>query len=268
MYKVSIITVCKNPGKGILKTLKSIEKQSYKNIQYIVIDGGSTDGTIEVLEKFKISGLINILIIESDNGIYSAINKGIKLASGDLVGIIHAGDSYTNDAILMAVNIFKEDGDSLSVLAGSMLLAYDDSYAKGGKVLGVPEDLSAIEKKMIFNHPSVFVKKRVYLDLGMYDESYKISADFAFLRKCFLMHERFRVSKNIFAIMSYGGISTRLSSALLIAKENHKVRFGNSGNALKCCVILVETFFLVISMLKSKLIIFFHTKMSRTLNGV
>jgi glycosyltransferase involved in cell wall biosynthesis len=261
MIKVTIITVCKNPGKEILKTLKSIERQKNSNIEYIVIDGYSSDGTIEILKKFKNSGLIDILIHEKDQGIYSAINKGIDLASGDLIGIIHAGDIYTSDAISSAVNIFQDFGGHLSVIVGAMLISYGDSSLLKDDLLEAPKDLSQIKNKMVFNHPSIFVTRNTYLKVGKFDETLRIAADFSFLRKCFLMNENFVISNDIFAVMSYGGISTKISSVFLIAKENYKVRFSYSRNIVNYYYLLNDIVLITLSILKIKFtILFFQLK--------
>ena len=101
MLKVSIITVCYNCNNTIENTLKSVFKQKYENIEYIVIDGLSNDGTIEIINKYK--SKIDKIVSEKDTGIYNAINKGIKLASGDIISLLHSDDVYTSDKIINEV---------------------------------------------------------------------------------------------------------------------------------------------------------------------
>ncbi len=98
MLKVSIITVCFNCENTIEKTLNSVLNQNYKNIEYIIIDGSSTDNTTKIINKYK--DKIKVMISEKDNGIYNAINKGIKLATGDIISLIHVNDIFTNYGVV------------------------------------------------------------------------------------------------------------------------------------------------------------------------
>src|SRR3989304_7517098 len=110
--KVSIITSVFNNKEFIEDCIKSVLKQTYNNVEYIIIDGGSTDGTIDVIKKYK--DTISKWISESDRGIYDALNKGIKLASGDIIGFLHADDFYAHNRVLetVALHITKHNVDS------------------------------------------------------------------------------------------------------------------------------------------------------------
>jgi glycosyltransferase involved in cell wall biosynthesis len=103
--QVSIVTVVLNDEKNIKKTINSVLNQTYLNIEYIVIDGGSTDGTLDVIEKYN--DKINYWISEKDGGIYDAMNKGILQSSGDVIGIINSGDSYNLNTIQLVVDSYK-----------------------------------------------------------------------------------------------------------------------------------------------------------------
>ena len=115
-YKISIITVVKNNEKTIEKAIKSVIEQSYKNIEYIVIDGKSNDNTIKILEKYK--NKIDILISEKDNSIWDAMNKGLSRASGDLVGFLNSDDYYYPNAIEIVNNYFSNK--DINFLFGSV----------------------------------------------------------------------------------------------------------------------------------------------------
>ncbi|SVE28349.1 uncharacterized protein METZ01_LOCUS481203, partial [marine metagenome] len=115
-YKISIITVVKNNEKTIEKAIKSVIEQSYKNIEYIVIDGKSNDNTIKILEKYK--NKINILISEKDNSIWDAMNKGLSRASGDIVGFLNSDDYYYPKAIEIVNNYFSNK--DINFLFGSV----------------------------------------------------------------------------------------------------------------------------------------------------
>ena len=99
--KISIVTVCFNSGLTIAKTFKSIDKQSYKNVEVIVIDGGSTDDTIEVVKSFE--NVVDVFVSEPDKGIYDALNKGLRLATGDVIGILHSNDFLASITVLEEV---------------------------------------------------------------------------------------------------------------------------------------------------------------------
>ncbi len=105
--KVSIVTVVYNRVKTIERAINSVLQQTYPHIEYIVIDGASTDGTVNVIDKFK--GEIDQIVSEKDKGMYDALNKGIQLATGDLVGILHADDEFTNETIIQkVVDVFQQ----------------------------------------------------------------------------------------------------------------------------------------------------------------
>ena len=114
--KISIITVVKNSSNTIEKTIKSVLAQEYKNLEYIIIDGGSTDGTLEIIKEYKKN--ISIFLTEKDNGIWDAMNKGIKLANGDLVGFINSGDIYYSNALETVNHYFVEN--KIDFLFGSV----------------------------------------------------------------------------------------------------------------------------------------------------
>ena len=114
--KVTIITVVKNDERFILRTLNSIEKQNYNNIEYIIIDGKSTDHTLSKIKSFKKKN--QIIISEQDLGIYDAMNKGIKLASGDIIGFCNSGDLIKKNGVSLIVNYFEENKDLDFLFAG------------------------------------------------------------------------------------------------------------------------------------------------------
>src|SRR4051812_3706421 len=104
---VSIITVCYNSGNTLRQTVESVLNQTYPDIEYIIIDGGSTDGTVDIIKEYAGRGIL--YLSEHDNGIYDAMNKGIKKASGDIIGILNSDDVYFNNSVIhKVVNEFKE----------------------------------------------------------------------------------------------------------------------------------------------------------------
>ncbi len=120
--KISIITVCFNSSKTIEKTFQSILNQTYTNIEHIVIDGGSSDSTVDIIKKYKKS--IARFVSEPDKGLYDAMNKGIKLASGDIVGILNSDDIYTDKKVLENVARFHEN-NNIEVSFGNIIQLTD-----------------------------------------------------------------------------------------------------------------------------------------------
>ena len=168
---VSIVTTCYNSEKTIEKTIKSVLNQTYKNIEYIIIDGKSTDDTLNIIKKYEpdFEGRIRV-ISEKDSGIYDAMNKGIALASGELVGIVNSDDYYEQDAV---ENVVKNFGiEKYQIIYGLLRC-----IKNGEEVSVVLYNHNFLHQQMI-PHPTCFITKKAYEDLGMYDCKYKSCADY------------------------------------------------------------------------------------------
>ena len=172
---VSIITVCFNSEKTIERTIKSVLEQTYKNLEYIIVDGKSTDKTLEIVEKYRplFKGRMKV-ISEPDQGIYDAMNKGICNASGELIGIINSDDYYETDTVENVVAAMKDE--DYQILYG-MLRVIKENEDTGVIVMPKHENL---ENEMLA-HPTCFVTKKVYSDFGMYDIKYRSCADHDFM---------------------------------------------------------------------------------------
>ncbi|MBK2094781.1 glycosyltransferase [Francisella philomiragia] len=180
--KFTVITVCYNSEKTIQKTLRSIKDQTYKNIEYIIIDGGSTDKTLEIINNYK--DIVDILISEPDNGIYDAMNKGIKLATGDYIGFLNSDDYYTND-IFEEYNIalIKEIVDY--IYSDTVFYNINKSWSCE---CDPPESFkfaNSLHKGTQFCHQTLYVKREVFNKVGLFDTSFKISADYDFFLRLF-----------------------------------------------------------------------------------
>ena len=204
--RISIITCVLNNSNLIKDSIKSFQTQIYKNKEHVIIDGGSIDGTVEVIKKFKNRNLI--LSTSSDNGIYDALNKGINLSSGDIVGILHSDDFYKDNKVLktIAETFKKTDAD---LVYGDLVYVNKKypfkvlRYWKAGKYF----------KKNLFNgwmppHPTVFIKRSVFNRIGKYKTNYKISSDYDFLVRVFRKKnvKKIYISK-ILVNMRIGGMS-------------------------------------------------------------
>ena len=171
---VSIITPCYNSEKTIEKTIKSVLNQSYKNIEYIIIDGASTDNTLNIIEKYVpfFDGRIQV-VSEKDEGIYDAMNKGINMAVGELIGIVNSDDYYEPDAVEIMVN--NMDDVPYQVVYGML------RYIKQGMEEKVVLYNHQYIRQQMITHPTCFISKKAYEDFGLYNCNYKSCADYELL---------------------------------------------------------------------------------------
>jgi len=202
MPLVSIITVCYNSVKTLEQTIQSVINQTYSNIEYVIIDGGSTDGTVDIIKKYE--DKIAYWISEPDKGIYDAMNKGIIKSTGEIVGILNSDDWYHRNAVSNAVFSFIEKkcdlvhGDIIRVsIIGEMIYLYPPDMNKQNIWHGT-----------IYRHPTCFVKKSVYENFGLYSTNYIIAGDYELLLRFHVANLNFCYNNNIIVYMRIGGIST------------------------------------------------------------
>lgn len=216
---VSIITVSYNSIGTISDTIKSVLAQTYPDIEYIIIDGSSTDGTIELINSFGKS--ISKFISEPDNGIYDAINKGIRLSTGNIVGIINSDDFfYDNNVIERVVGLFKEhdidavfgDAQFVDPIKTSKIVRYYSS-----KLF----DVGKFKYGFMPAHPSFYVKRELFEKLGYYKTNYKIAADFELLvRFLYINQIECKYLEMPFVSMRTGGISNKsIHNKYILNKE-------------------------------------------------
>lgn len=175
---VSIVTAVFNCARFLRGALQSVRCQTYRFIEHIVIDGGSTDGSVELLRRHD--GEIDYWLSEPDSGLYEAMNKGIRLARGGIVGILNADDRYAPDAVEWAVRALQ---DRTVGYCYGWLRLLDASGRPLGIVKPVPRDLfdSRILRETVVPHPTLFVRKSVYDCIGVFDPSLKLAGDFEFI---------------------------------------------------------------------------------------
>ncbi len=219
--QVSIITIVYNNKKFIADTIDSVLNQTYTNIEYIVIDGDSDDGTAEMIGSY--GNKITKFISEPDNGIYDAMNKGISVATGDIVGILNSDDIYIDEQVIeKIIHQFEEKIDCVFA---------DVVYIK-------PNNLDKIIRRYHskgFNpsqfaygqmppHPGFFVKRQIYKKYGVFRTDLKIAADFDILVRFLYLHKiRYRYLPEAIVKMRTGGISTSLSSLFINSVEKLRV---------------------------------------------
>jgi glycosyltransferase involved in cell wall biosynthesis len=206
--KVSIITVVLNNRLFIKDAIESVINQQHVNLEYIVIDGGSTDGSIDIINSYKNN--INTIISESDDGIYDAMNKGLKLATGDIIGFLNADDFYANTTVLhQVVNSFASN--SIEALYAD--LDYVSSMNKD-KVIRKWRSGAYNKHKFTLGwmppHPTFFVKKSVYQNFGGFNQKLRMAADYEImLRFLYVNNVTVFYLKQVIVKMRLGGQSNR-----------------------------------------------------------
>lgn len=202
---VSIITVVLNSYNTITRTIDSVSSQSYPEIEYIVVDGGSTDGTLEVINEREED--IDIWLSERDQGISDAFNKGIALASGEFVAILNADDWIEENHVEDSVKRLMETAADFSF--GNLLFHGDDDLPLFTILGDANYSRSICHAMPAINHPTVVCRRSVYDRNGLYDKDYKIAMDYEWLLRNHNCGARGTYVPGITAHMSAGGISNR-----------------------------------------------------------
>lgn len=222
MVKLSIITVTFNRAHVIRSAIEGVLFQKYKNYEYIIVDGASKDNTIEVLKEYepKFEGRLR-WISEPDKGLYDAINKGIKMATGDVVGIINSDDFFHRDDVFSTIAEAFEKDDSIGVTFGDERIIKPEN----------PEINYRFEAPWYFRpwmfrigleppHPSFYARKELFEKYGYYKMGYVISADYDLMMRFLLVHKvKYKYLKHTILTFRASGISTDSSNRLMMNKE-------------------------------------------------
>lgn len=208
MIKVSIITAVFNEVGLIEQCINSVLDQSYENIEYIIVDGGSADGTVEVIKKYE--NKISNWISKHDNGLYFAMNEGLQMASGNVVGFLHADDFYANDKIIETV-IFQMIKYNADACYGDLL--YVDRY-DAEKIIRYWESSTYVDglfkSGWMPPHPTLFIKRDIYNRYGFFNTDFRIAADYELMLRFF---EKSKISSHyipeVLIKMRVGGVSNR-----------------------------------------------------------
>lgn len=220
--KISIITACYNSEKYIEDTIKSVLNQKHEDIEYIIVDGNSKDRTLEIIKKYEplFKGRMKWLS-ENDKGIYDAMNKGLKMATGDFIGLINSDDYLaSNNVISIINNIILER--KAEVIYGN--LEFIDP-TKQNKIVRKWNDVKFNEKLIKRGwhpaHPTLYIKKEVYDKIGLFSLDYKIAADYDLMLRVFKIYKpKVSYINETFVKMRVGGVSTQgLRSKIIIMKE-------------------------------------------------
>lgn len=222
---ISIITATFNSAKTLKDTIQSVLRQTNKDFEYLIIDGGSTDETIDIVKSYEseFSGRLK-WVSEKDQGIYDAMNKGIKMASGDVVGILNSDDYFTSDDILQTVdNAFKSH--EIDAIYGDIHFIRD----------GNPQKYVRYYSSRMFRpfwlrfgfmpaHPSFYCKREIFDKAGLYSLDYKIGADYEMMVRLFKRHKikSLYVNKDFVTMRTGGASNNNVRSRLTLIEEDVK----------------------------------------------
>lgn len=218
--KVSVITVSYNSEETIADTIKSVIEQKYNNIEYIVIDGGSTDNTVSIITSFY-SG-VTYFISEPDQGIYDAMNKGVKCSTGDIVGILNSDDFFDNPSIISDVVKHFHSNPTASLVIGDVVYVDPNNTEK---ITRFYSSRNFKSYKLRFGwmppHAATFIKQGVYNKFGNYSTDYEISADYDLFVRLMLLHKvcYSRLDKVLVRMRTGGVSSSGIKSKLLLNIE-------------------------------------------------
>ena len=224
--KISIITVCYNSSSFIRFAIDSVLSQSYSDIEYIVIDGGSNDGTLDILDEYV--DYISHFVSESDKGIYDAMNKGIALATGDIIGILNSDDFYIDEFVIDKV--VKEFERNIECLYADLVYVRSENL---NKVIRYYDSSQFTPSKFAYGwmpaHPTFFVKKDIYNKYGVFRTDLKIAADFDLILRFLYTHNlTYSYIQEPIIKMRMGGVSTSFSSIWINNIEQLQVCHDNN----------------------------------------
>lgn len=217
--KVSIITCCYNRVNTIRGAIESVLTQDYPNIEYIVIDGASNDGSLEVINEYR--ERISVIVSEPDHGMYEAINKGIRLATGDIVALVHSDDFLYDDHVVSDVVKEFERSQADFLYADGLFVDADNTDRVVRNWIGGNYKRGKVKFGWLPLHPTCYIKRSIIELLGQYDETYKMAADTDFLIR-YLYEARLQVTylHRYVVRMRMGGMSTDRSRMKAMWKED------------------------------------------------
>jgi len=223
--KITIITICYNSAATLEKTILSVAEQSYKNIEYIVVDGNSNDGTLELLKKHQ--DTISQWVSEPDKGLYDAMNKGIAMATGDVIGILNSDDTFYSKTVIEQIAGFHAT-TTIDASVGNIM-----QHSARGKVVRIYSSKYWTPEKLKIGfmppHPSIFFKAALFQHYGKYEMGFVIGADYELITRFFLKNKIvWKYSGITTTSMLVGGLSSSgTASYKLITKEIQKALLMN-----------------------------------------
>lgn len=221
--RITIITVCYNRKATIEKAIQSVLSQNYPDIEYIIVDGNSKDGTKEIIESYR--DKISQFISEPDKGMYDAINKGLKLATGDVIGLMHSDDEFFDKKAISRIAARFNDDSSIDGIYGDGVYVTNDTDERlvRDRIGGV-FSLKKVKGGWLPLHPTVYLKKDIIDKHGLYNLDFKIASDTEFLLR-YLYKYKIKMSyiDKYIVKMRMGGMSTSFKTALEVLNEDYKI---------------------------------------------
>lgn len=234
--KISVITATYNSAETVEDTLKGVLSQTYGNIEHIIVDGGSKDDTMEIVKRYANSyrsrGLELKWISEADNGIYDAMNKGIALGSGDIVGLLNSDDFFTSPTVLEKVALeLSSNNPGIDAVYGDIHYVNPDKLSKCVRYYS-SKGFTRKRMRMGFMpaHPSFYCRREIYKKYGLFDTSFKIAADFEQLLRLIYIHRIKTTYIPIdFVTMRTGGASSSGFSSHKRIYAEHRRAYRKNG---------------------------------------
>ena len=217
--KISLITVCYNSASTISHTIQSVQSQDFRDIEYIIVDGNSTDDTVKIIRSA--GKIVSKWISEPDNGIYDAMNKGIAMATGEVVGMINSDDFYANENIISKVAAAFEDKD-IDAVFGDLRVVDPKNLSKVVRTYSSrkwnPEKFA---RGFMPAHPTFFVRRKYYELHGLFKTDYKIASDYEMLIRLLYVHKlKYKYLPITMVTMRKGGVSSNgLRSNIILNDE-------------------------------------------------
>jgi len=226
--KLSIITVNYNNRDGLNKTIRSVRNQKFKDFELIIIDGASTDGSVELIRNY--SEIISYFVSEPDNGLYEAMNKAIKVSKGDYCLFLNSGDYLVSKNVLSKVLDSKSSGADL-MIGKQLFIDSRGKKSKGPKIRKTDLNISYFFSSTI-PHQATFIKRKLFDAVGLYNESYKVVADWIFWFEAIVIHKCSVEILNVpVSYMESGGISANMDNCTNEMSTYFMERYPNPGYA-------------------------------------
>lgn len=221
--RVSIITICYNREATIDNAIESVLNQDFPNIEYIVIDGNSTDGTTEIIQSYgdKISRFVS----EPDKGMYDALNKGLRLATGDIIGLMHSDDEFYDATVVsQIVAAFQNNPNTDGVYGDGIYVSNDAEERIIRDRIGGAYSLKKVQSGWLPLHPTVYLKRTVIEKYGFYNLDFKIASDTELLLRYLYKYQiKITYVNSYFVKMRMGGLSTSYKRAFEVLVEDYNI---------------------------------------------
>jgi glycosyltransferase involved in cell wall biosynthesis len=235
--KISIITVVYNNERTIIDAMQSVLSQSYENIEYVIIDGGSKDNTVSQISQFN--DKLGYFVSESDKGLYDAMNKGIQACTGDVIGILNSDDLYQDLEVISDVMKEFNNNPDLDIVYGDLVYVKSEDTSKVVRNWKSKAYYNRFfENANVPPHPSLFVRRKVYQEAGLFDLQYKLAADYEFMLRMFKKHNfKSKYINRLIIKMRLGGATNQSFTNVL--NQNKEILKAWKNNGFKIPVYLM-----------------------------